>query len=206
MSEWIDKWESIIAFAVSIGTLIVLLTGGGEYIILIIDSWLHRDPAIVIRSQKVREFDEKTEYLINFSIVNRRDESITLNSVVLHIGDYSFGSTILGEFWIAFKKFSKEIYLCFVGHPNGTSFPMLKEYKSENSMGSSIFTMISDRGSINPNEQIDVNLKVNLYLPPKLKGKYKTVWSLGGQIELRYEDHSLKERTVLYPASRNQIL
>lgn len=69
-------------------------------------------------------------------------------------------------------------------------------------MGSSEYAVVTRRGLIEPHEQIDVSLVVIVLLPRELRRKYLTLWSLGGQIEVRYEDNSLNQDVVQYPRSR----
>ena len=66
-------------------------------------------------------------------------------------------------------------------------------------MGSSEFSLLSERGYMEPHEQIDVNAVVDVSRPEKFRSRYPTLWSLGGQIEVNYEDESLKQDTVVYP-------
>lgn len=196
--KFIRKWEPVIAFIVGMGTLISFFTGGFSYISNLADEWIHRDPDVVIRNQEVWEFDDMTEYLINFSVANRRDEPITLNSIIFRIGDYAYGGPAPFAY-IAFKTFSREINLSFVGNANGTSFPIHDTFKSNDSMGNAAFIITYERGLLAPYEQMDISLKIKLHRPTEFRGKYSTVWSLGGQIIIRYEDQSLNERIVRYP-------
>ena len=198
------KLAQDIGILVAICTLIGLLTGGASYIFRTVDSWLRKKPVIVLRTEQLTESYGHAKYLVKFSVVNRRDKRLVLNSVVLRVGDYSYGSTIPGPMWIAIKTFSSEIKLDFAGHQEGQPFPLLlsrqgKDLQGKDSMGSSEFSLLSERGYMDPREQIDVNAVIDVSRPEKFRSKYPTLWSLGGQIEVNYEDESLKQDTVVYP-------
>jgi hypothetical protein len=199
----IERWTGAVALTVSTATLVGLLTGGFGFLYGVASGWLRREPRIVVRHEDVREFDERAEYSLYFSVVNRRPEPIILNSVTLRLGDYGYGST-LPMYWLAFKSFSQEIKITLAGHPTGRPFPLLQETRSADSMGSATFTLIQERGSIEPNEQVDVNVLVKLSRPSTLKRKYPSLWSLGGQIQVHYEDRSLNMRAVAYPGTLNR--
>ena len=111
-------------------------------------SWMRKEPRIVLRVQKADEFDVQVDYFLRFSIVNRRGDSVVLNSVTLRLGDHSYGSTFPALCWIAFKSFSREIKVAFVGHPEGNPFPILKASKATDSMGSVTFALVDERGAI----------------------------------------------------------
>lgn len=194
-----EKWGKVIGSLVTFCTLIGLFTGGGTYILRTIDSWARKKPVIVLRTQRLEEFSGHSKYFLKFSVVNRRDKPITLNSVVLRVGDYAYGSTVPGQLWVAFKTFSKEIRVDFAGHTEGKQFPLLSSHEGRNSMGSSEFSLIAERGSMDAHEQIDVDIVMDVSLPENFRSKYPDIWSLGGQIEMCYEDQSLKQDRVVYP-------
>jgi hypothetical protein len=201
------EWAKTIPLLVGILTLFALFTGGLERVINVFISWLRREPAIVIRRQSVdQELDFSSKYAMKFSVINRRKEGITVNDVKLHMGDYSYGSTIPIMCWLAFQTFPSELRVSFVGQPNDKPFPILNIPNGKDSMGSLTVSVLPERGTLQPYEQIDIDLIVVLSHPHELKGKYRSIWMLGGQIEVLYEGRSLKERSVCYPASRDKAL
>jgi hypothetical protein len=198
------KWAQIIGLLAAICTLIGLLAGGLRFLSRSADSVFPKGPVIVLRDQRLEELPGHSKYFIKFSVINPRDKPITLNMIALRIGDYAYSSSNPAEHWIAFQRFSREIKLDFVGHPEGKPLPLLVAQQTEDSMGASEFAVVTERGSIRPSEQIDVDLLVDVSRPEKFRSKYPTIWSLGGQVEVRYEDQSLKQDKVLYPASRGR--
>jgi hypothetical protein len=169
-----------------------------------ITSWYYQDPILVIQGQETMSQDNATDYIVNLSLVNRRDEPLTLDSVIFRIGDYASEGACPPTCYIVFNKFSHELKLLFLGTLNGTSFPIIKRYDSNESMGAVAVSIIGERGMLVAHEQIDINLLVRIYTPEELKGEnlpheYPTIWSLGGRIIVLFEDKSLQKRILLYP-------
>jgi hypothetical protein len=65
--------------------ILVIIYGGMNFIQRVAPP----DPQILIRNQNMKMFDNYTEYLINFSIVNTRDEPITLNELSFNVASPS---------------------------------------------------------------------------------------------------------------------
>src|ERR1700694_3802473 len=121
----VAHWAQIIGFLIAICTLIGLFTGRIAYVRNTFNSWYRKEPIILLRNQRLEESSGHSKYFLKFSVVNRRDKPIMLNGISLDMGDYTYGSTMPGVFWIAVKTFSREIKLDFVGHPQGKPLPLL---------------------------------------------------------------------------------
>ena len=67
-------------------------------------------------------------------------------------------------------------------------------------MGTELYSLLGDgRIALEPREQADFKLKVDLERPNHLAGKYDSIWKLGGRINLNYERADLKQGSACYP-------
>lgn len=194
----IDRLSAIIGLAIAILTLIGLVAVTFESITGRISSWFGSEPLLIIRSENVNEGDHQADYELKFTIANRKDEPITLNSIELRLGDYVFGSDSRALHWTAFQYFEHVITIEFIGHQDGTPFPQIKEYASEESMGFFVFQLLEKRGALSPRGQVDFSVFARLYRPAEFKGKYPSLWDLGAAIKVEYEDRELEKNVVRY--------
>lgn len=195
-----DDWLSILLSVV----LIAYMMGWVERSIQYVIDWGLRSPIIVIRSESAQHEEARSTYHLFFSVLNRRRDKLALNTVLLELGDYSYGSTMPGMAWVAFQTFEHELSLEHVQCASGATFPALRSTKSPYSMGSFTYSLLPERGQLEPREGVDFDVLVNVIGPPSLKGKYPNLWALGGRIEISYDSRPGKERRICYPASRDK--
>jgi len=160
-----------------------------------------QDPLIIIRDEKANNYTNYTEFLLNFSIINRRNENIILNSILFHMGGhiklcmcfhYETIPIIFGQdVYIS----SNNIKYIFNNTLNG-SMQNVNNTLTEIIM-SPIESIITDKRVIlDPHEQVDVRLKVNVFHPHSPNKFFMSLENLGGMIKVNFEDNSLKEGEV----------
>ena len=194
-----NDWAGVVGLAVAICALIAYIWRGHAFLNSVGARLLQSRLVVVVRSEQLEEFEDRLEYVAKLSIVNRSEEPITVNSVVLHVGDYVGESHNPLLAYLLIRRFPRQVAVDYVGHPDGKAYPLLEEHKSQESMGSATFVLLADRGLLGPHDQCDIDLGVRLYRPRELKSKYPTIWSLGGTIEIDYEDRSLTQRKLQFP-------
>ena len=139
------------------------------------------------------------------SVINRHQHPITVNFVVLDIGGTQISEGPPPTAYLVIKTFDVELELAFVGHPSGNPYPFLSARDATQTRPLNelqTFLLVPPRAQLGPYEQVDIGLVVRLERPPRLKGSYRDLWSLAGQIVLNYDDHRVKEHVVVFPKQK----
>lgn len=196
---WRKKMESIgalIAVVVGLLTIIGYFTGA-------FDKLYHHfadEIRIVVREQRFLPGAASDQFHLVFSLVNVAKQPIYVNALTLQLGDYTTGGPP-PTMMIIVKTFSKQLSIRFVKDlRTGGLMPIVREAKSPSTMGTKVYSLLgNDRVALEPMEQVDIKLEIDLERPEDLAGKYDSIWKLGGAIQLDYERADLKRGSARYP-------
>jgi hypothetical protein len=158
------------------------------------------DMKIVVREQQFLQGATADQFHVAFSLVNSTSQTVYINLLTLHLGDYVIGGPP-PTMMVFVQTFSNTLHIRLVKDlKTGLPMPIVSDTNSSSTMGTKVYSLLgTDRVALAPREQVDFRLDVELERPKEMSGKYDSIWKLGGTIHLEYERADLKRGSARYP-------
>jgi hypothetical protein len=192
----IEPIGKVIGVVVGSLTILGYLTGAFGWVY----HYFWDEMRIVVREQQFLPGASADQFHVVFSLVNLAKQTVYVNALTLQLGDYIKGVPPPLKM-VMVKTFSNKLHIRFVKDlRTGMSMPIVSDATSSSTMGTKVYSLLTtNRIALDPREQVDFNLDVELERPEDLAGKYDSIWKLGGTIQLDYERADLKRGSARYP-------